>query len=63
MHFVDSSYIYKVRMSSTLNGSSAIRRFESSDAIEIRDGITFHFYTGLPHMFSCRVCFSQAAAL
>ena len=34
-----------------LNGYSAIRRFEGSDAIEIHDGITFDFYTGLPHMF------------
>ena len=31
-------------MSPALNGSSAIRRFEGSDAIEIRDGITFDFY-------------------
>ena len=38
-------------MSSALNGSSAIRHFEGSDAIEIRDGITFDFYTELPHMF------------
>ena len=37
-------------MSPALNGSSAIRRFEGSDAIEIRDGITFDFYTGLPHI-------------
>ena len=38
-------------MITALNGSSAIRRFERSDAIEIRDGITFDFYTGLPHMY------------
>ena len=37
-------------MSPALNGSSAIRRFERSDAIEIRNRITFDFYTGLPHM-------------
>ena len=37
-------------MSPTLNGSSAIRRFKGSDAIEIRDGVAFDFYTGLPHM-------------
>ena len=37
-------------MSPALNGSSAIRRFEGSDAIEIRDGITFDFYMGLPHV-------------
>ena len=43
-------------MSSALNGSSAIRRFEGSDAIEIRDEIrdeiAFDFYTGLPHILS-----------
>ena len=38
-------------MSPTLNGSSAIRRFERSNAVEIRDGITFDFYTGLPHIY------------
>ena len=37
-------------MSPALNGSSAIRLFEHSDAIEIRDGITFDFYTGLPQL-------------
>ena len=47
MRFVDS-FIYEARMSSALNGSSVIWRFEGSDAIEIRDGITFDFYTGLP---------------
>ena len=44
-------------MSPALNGSSAIRRFEGSDAIEIRDGITFDFYTGLPHVQQVlRIC-------
>ena len=37
-------------MSPALSGSSAIRRFEGTDAIEICDGITFEFYTGLPHI-------------
>ena len=37
-------------MSPGLTGSSAIRCFEGSDAIEICDRITFDFYTGLPHM-------------
>ena len=37
-------------MSPALNGSSAVRRFEGNDAIEIRYGITFDFYTGLPHI-------------
>ena len=39
-------------MSPALNGSSAIRRFEGSDAIEIHNGITFDFYTGLPHIYA-----------
>ena len=37
-------------MSPALNRSSEIRRFKHSDAIKIRDGITFDFYTGLPHI-------------
>ena len=36
-------------MSPALNGSPAIWCFECSDAIEIRNGIIFDFYTGLPH--------------
>ena len=35
-------------MSPALNESSAIRRFERSDANEIRDEIIFDFCTGLP---------------
>ena len=38
-------------MSPALNGSSAIQCFEGSDTIEIRDGITFDFYMGLPHIY------------
>ena len=41
-----------MHMSPALSGSSAIRRFESIGVIEIRDGITFEFYTGLPHIAS-----------
>ena len=37
-------------MSPARNGSSAVQRFEGSDAIEIRDGITFDFYMELPHI-------------
>ena len=37
-------------MSPALNGSSVIRRFKGSNAFEIRDGITFDFYTGWPHV-------------
>ena len=38
-------------MSPALNGSSAILRFERSNAIEIRDGISFDFYSRLPHIY------------
>ena len=31
-----------------------MRRFKRSDAIEICDGITFDFYTGLPHVYVAR---------
>ena len=41
-------------MSPAVNGSSALRRFKRSDAIEIRDGITFGFYTALPHVYAHR---------
>ena len=37
-------------MSPTLDKSSAIRRFEPSDAIEICNGMFFNFYTGLPQI-------------
>ena len=47
---VSYSCIYEVRMSPALNGSSTIRRFKHSNAIEIREGIIFDFYTGLPHI-------------
>ena len=53
MRFIDSldfSCIYKARMSPALNGSSAIRCFKHSNAIEMHTGITFDFYTGLPHL-------------
>ena len=43
-------------MSPALNRSSAIWHFEGSDAIEICDGITFNFYTGLSHMFRVTFC-------
>ena len=35
-------------MSAALDGSSAIRHFEQSDAIKIHDGRIFDFYMGLP---------------
>ena len=63
-------YMYKARMSPTLNGSSMIRHFEHSDAIEIHDGIIFDFYPGLSHIhaylfedFLLALCKSHVAAL
>ena len=37
-------------MSPALNGSTALQRFERSNASEIRNGIMFDFYPGLPYM-------------
>ena len=37
-------------MSRTLNGSTALQRFEHGNTVEIRDGIMFDFYLGLPHV-------------
>ena len=39
-------------MSSSLNESSTLERFEHSNASEIRNGIMFDFYPGLPHLYS-----------
>ena len=41
---------YTVCLRPTLNGSSEIMHFQCGDAIEIRDGIMFVFYPGLPHV-------------
>ena len=49
--FIRHSCIYEAHMSPALNRSSAIWRFEHSNAIEIHDGITFDFYTGLLYMY------------
>ena len=54
--FIRYSSFYKARMSPALNGSSAIQRFERSNAIEICNGITFDFYTGLPHIINACAC-------
>ena len=48
--FIRCSCIYEACMSPALNRSLAMRHFKHSNAIEIRDGITFDFYTGLPHI-------------
>ena len=46
----DSGCVYTAHLSSALNGSSEISRFKRADTIEIRNGITFVFYSGLPHI-------------
>ena len=51
-----------MHMSPALNGSSAIRGFEGSDAIEIGDGITFDFYTGLPNTLVTSPCIEWCIA-
>ena len=43
-------HVYRVRMSPTPNGSSVLQRFECGNAVEIRNGIMFDFYPGLPDM-------------
>ena len=50
---INTCHVYTVRMSPTLNGSSALERFERSNAIEIRNEIMFDFYPGLPHVCLC----------
>ena len=48
MHFIHSLAIPASKP--PFNRISAIWRFKHSDAIEIRDGIIFDFYTGLSHV-------------
>ena len=44
------SCVYIVRMSPTLSRSLALQCVTLGDALEIRNGITFDFYSGLPHI-------------
>ena len=46
---INTCHVYTACMSPTLNGSSALQHFECSNVIEIRNGIMFDFYPGLPH--------------
>ena len=45
-----STKVYVVHMSSALNGSSALQNFECNNAVEMHNGIMFHFYAGLSHV-------------
>ena len=49
---MNTYHIYTARMSPAFNGSYALERFERSKAIEIRNGIMFDFYPGLPHIYN-----------
>ena len=42
---------FTAHMSPTLNGSSALQHFKRGKAVEICNGIMFHFYPGLPHIY------------
>ena len=48
----EALYAARTRMSPTFNRSLEIQRFERRDTFEIRTGIMFVFYPGLPHMYS-----------
>ena len=39
-------------MSPDLNRSFALQRFERGNAVELRNGILFNLYPGLPHITS-----------
>ena len=47
------SCIYIVCISPTLSGSSALQRIKLGDALEIRNGMIFDFYSRLPHIHIC----------
>ena len=47
------SCVYIARMSPTLSGSSALQRVKVGDALEMRNGLIFDFYSGLPHIDMC----------
>ena len=58
MHLVDSlDILTSANYIQALNESSVVRHFEPSDAIEIRDRITFDFYMGLSHINSHVPCY------
>ena len=42
--------VYMSRMSPALSGSLSLLHIKLGDVLEIRDGIIFNFYPGLPHI-------------
>ena len=47
---MNTYHVYTARMNLALHASSALERFEHSNAIEIHNRIMFDFYPGLPHV-------------
>ena len=43
------SCIFTVHMSPVLNQGSVLQGFERGNVVEIRNGLMFDFYQGLPH--------------
>ena len=57
---MNTYHVYTEHMSPALNGSSVLECFERSNAIEMRNGIMFDFYPGLPHIIKLRACCSTS---
>ena len=55
---MNTYHTYTVHMSPTLNGSSALKHYECGNVIEIRNGIMFDFYLGLPQFSYCLILVS-----
>ena len=47
---INTCHVKTTRMSLALNGSFVLEHFKCGNAIEIRNGIMFDFYLGLPHV-------------
>ena len=45
--------MHTAHVSPARNRSSALQHFEFGNMVEIRNGIRFDFYSGLPHMLHC----------
>ena len=59
---MNTYHIHTACMSPALKGSSALECFEGGNVIEIRNGIMFDFYTGLPHIvFNIWLCGTRNA--
>ena len=50
-------------MSPALNGSSALERFKRGNAIDVRNGIMFDFYPGLPYTYRLHERLSRGSCI